>query len=241
VSEPALRIALVGDRDDSVPAHRAIPLALRLAARDLATSVEPTWLPTETIDEQRFAADAYDAVWCVPASPYRGTAGALRAIRSARELGVPFLGTCGGFQHAVLEYARNLLGLAGAAHAELEPDAELLVVTPLECALVEARGAVRFAAGSRLARAYGAEGTVAEYHCRYGLAPGVRERLEANGLRVTATDDAHDARAVELDAHPFYVATLFQPERTALRGETPPLARALVEAAAHHASRRTAT
>ena len=68
-------------------------------------------------------------------------------------------------------------------------------------------------------------------HCRYGLNPAFREALTAGPLRVAAEDGVGDVRAVELAGHPFFVATLFQPERAALRGALPPLAAALVRAA----------
>ena len=225
-----LRVGLIGDFDPSVTAHQAIPRALALAAAAAGAPVVPEWVPTAEIATDGRVA-AYDALWCVPASPYRSTAGALRAIRFARERGRPFLGTCGGFQHAVLEYARTVLGWTDAEHGETAPDAARLVVTPLECALVEARGTVRFRPGSRLRAAYGALEAVEGYHCRYGLNPAVRAALTSGPLRVAAEDDAGDVRGVELDGHPFYVATLFQPERGALRGETPPLVTAFIQAA----------
>lgn len=77
----------------------------------------------------------------------------MRAIRAASERRVPFLGTCGGFQHAVLEHARTVLGGADAEHAETTPEASRPVITPLACALVEAADVVRFRPGSRLAAA----------------------------------------------------------------------------------------
>jgi Glutamine amidotransferase class-I len=80
-------------------------------------------------------------------------AGALLAIRYAREHRVPFLGTCGGFQHAVLEYARDVLGWADAEHAETAPGASRAVISPLACALVEALGTIRLVPGTRIAPA----------------------------------------------------------------------------------------
>ena len=227
----ALTIGLIGDYDAEVIAHQAIPRALELAGVAVGIPVAFEWVPTEEVaTDDRVA--TYDGLWCVPASPYRSTEGALRAIRYARERGRPFLGTCGGFQHAVIEYARNVLGWSNAEHAETAPNADLLVVAPLACALVEERGAVRFHPGSRLAAAYGVPESTEGYHCRYGLNPAVRDALTAGPLHVTADDEAGDVRAVELDGHPFFVATLFQPERAALRGTTPPIVIAFVRAAA---------
>ncbi|WP_437995439.1 CTP synthase [Sorangium sp. So ce185] len=224
-----IQVGLVGDRDDAVTAHRAIPVALRLAGEALATPLAFAWVPTEEVaDASRVA--RYDALWCVPASPYRSMEGALRAIRFAREQRRPFLGTCGGFQHAIVEYARHVLGWPDAEHAETAPEARRAVIAPLECALVEATGTVRFRAGSRIAQAYGRAEATEGYRCRYGLNPEFQAALVSGPLRVSAEDDAGDVRAVELDGHPFFVATLFQPERAALAGQLPPLVAELIRA-----------
>ena len=162
------------------------------------------------------------ALWCVPASPYRSMEGALTAIQVARERHVPFLGTCGGFQHAVIEYARNVLGWTDAEHAETSPQAQRQVIVPLLCSLVEVTDAVnlsRFATGAGLWRHSIVEG----YHCNYGLSPDFRHALADGPLRIIAVDDADDVRGIELDDHPFFVATLFQHERGALQGRLPPL------------------
>lgn len=224
-----LRIGLVGDRNDAVTAHRAMPLALHRAAAEVRVTVEAVWLPTETIVDAEALA-AVDALWCVPASPYRSLDGALTAIRFARERAVPFLGTCGGFQHAVVEYARHVLGWADADHAETAPESARPVIAALACALVETRDTVHLAPGSRIAAAYGSATTLEGYHCRYGLNPAFEAELTHGPLRASARDDAGGVRAIELDTHPFFVATLFQPERAALDGVTPPLVRAFVAA-----------
>ena len=224
-----VRIGLIGDHDPEVTAHRAIPLALARAAATNRCAVYAEWINTARITYDAVVEEC-DALWCVPASPYENTEGALRAIRYAREQGVPFLGTCGGFQHAMIEYARNVWGLADAAHAETDPDAPNQVIVPLSCSMVEVMGRVRFVPGTRLAAIYGVQNTEEGYHCNYGLSPRIAERLVKGSLRASAHDHQGDVRAVELKAHPFFVATLFQPERRALRGEANALVDAFVAA-----------
>src|SRR5215471_9888192 len=117
-----MRAGLIGDYNEAVPAHRAIPRALALASEALGIALTCEWVPTkETLGADRVA--GFDGVWCVPASPYQHMEGALRAIRWAREQGRPFLGTCGGFQHAILEYTRSVLGWTDAEHGETAPNA----------------------------------------------------------------------------------------------------------------------
>lgn len=234
-----IRLGLIGDYDATVPAHQAIPIALRLTADALALSVAPEWVPTEEI--QDFSrVSGFDGLWCIPASPYRSMEGALCAIQFAREHARPFLGTCGGFQHAIIEYARNALGWADAEHAETTPNAVRPVIAPLACALVEATDVVRFRVGSRIAAAYGRDHATEGYHCRYGLNPAFQAALVSGPLRIGAEDVAGEVRAVELDGHPFFLATLFQPERAALKGQLPALVAALARACAERAARQSA-
>lgn len=229
VPAPTIRIALVGDYDPQITAHQAIPLALERAAQEGAGPVEYQWLATADLHQEKDL-EGFHGIWCVPGSPYRNIEGALLAIRVAREQQRPFLGTCGGFQHAVLEYARNVLGWADAEHGETAPDAERVLLTPLSCALVEARDSIQLRANSRIARAYGTTCIEEGYRCRYGVNPDFAGPLLSGALRPAGHDSDGDLRAVELDGHPFFVATLFQPERAALQGRTPPLVNALLNA-----------
>ncbi|KPN93787.1 CTP synthase C-terminal region-related (seleno)protein [Pseudomonas nunensis] len=232
---PEIRIALIGDYDPQVTAHQAIPIALGMAAEHSGLDVQFQWLATDQINAAtRF--NTFDGFWCVPASPYRNTDGALRAIRFAREQQRPFLGTCGGFQHAVLEYARNVLGWADAEHGETSPDAARALLTPLTCSLVEAVDSIHLVEGSLLAKAYEKSEIHEGYRCRYGVNPEFERELLNQQLSAVGHDSNGDLRAVELKGHPFFVATLFQPERAALKGLLPPLVRALVEACARQKS-----
>jgi len=226
-------IALVGDFSPGVTAHRAIPRALELAGAAEEIPVTWTWVPTASIYDAARDLAGFAAVWVVPASPYASMAGALAAIRWARETRRPLFGSCGGFQHLLIEFARSRSGLAAADTAETNPAGTELILTPLACPLVEQTSPLRFTPGSRLHAIYGRDTATEGYHCRYGLDAAYRGRLKAAGLSFTAVDENGEARAAELpeSVHPFFIGTLFQPERAALRGEAPPLARALVRAA----------
>lgn len=227
-------IALVGDYSPQVLAHAAIPRALELAARACGAKLSWQWLPTRDLRDPKRDLAKFAGVWAVPASPYENEAGVIAAIRFARTTFRPFLGTCGGFQHALIEFARNVAGLPMAEHAETKPEADTLVVVSLACSMVEKTGRIHFRRGSRLSVIYGTDTALEGYHCNYGLNPAHRATLENAGLDFTARDDAGDIRGCELPdpKHPFFIGTLFQPERTALQGVTPPLVRAFVQAIA---------
>ncbi|WP_433736786.1 CTP synthase C-terminal region-related (seleno)protein [Pseudomonas putida] len=228
-SHPDIRIALIGDHDPQVTAHQAIPVALDMVAERSGLNVQGQWLATDSINANT-PFDEYDGFWCVPASPYRNRDGALQAIRFAREHQRPFLGTCGGFQHAVLEYARHVLGWEDAEHAETSPNASRALLTPLTCSLVEVTDSIHLLKGSLIATAYETSEIREGYRCNYGVNPEFEQALLQQGLQAVGRDETQGLRAVELHTHPFFVATLFQPERAALKGTLPPLVRALVEA-----------
>jgi CTP synthase (UTP-ammonia lyase) len=235
---PRVTIGLIGDYSPQVRAHVAIPEALRLATPS-DTEVETNWLATEVLcDDSEERLEAFDALWCVPASPYASMEGALRAIRFARERHVPFLGTCGGFQHALIEYARNVQGLAEADHAESNPDAPTQIITPLSCSLVGVQGKIILSEGSRARAIYGLGETKEEYHCNFGFNSQYRVHLDDGSLRVTGVDQEGEIRIIEIPGHPFFIATLFQPELSALSGIRHPLIAAFAQTAAEAARRR---
>ena len=193
------------------------------------------WLATEQIHADTRCI-TFDGFWCVPGSPYKSETGALRAIRFAREQQRPFLGTCGGFQHAVLEFARNVLGWADAEHGETIPDSPRAVLAPLTCSLVEAVDSIHLVAGSLIAKTYETCEIREGYRCRFGVNPQFERELLTQRIYTRLAMIRRGLRALELSGHPFFVATLFQPERAALKGVLPPLVRAFVSVCARQNS-----
>jgi CTP synthase (UTP-ammonia lyase) len=228
-SAPAARLALVGNRADHVPAHP------RLQALAPQLPVEVVWVPTQDVTADDLLAD-YDGIWVIPGSPYASKDGALRAIRYARENSVPYLGTCGGFQHALIEYCRNVLHIADADDVQYDPDAATPLIVPLVCSLKGETAPLHLAAGSRIAEAFGRDGEVeVTYHCSYGLNPEFDDLIAASELVISAYDDQKAPRAVELREHPFFVATLFQPELSSTPQDIHPLIQAFTQAMLAHA------
>jgi CTP synthase (UTP-ammonia lyase) len=228
----SVRIALIGDYNPEVAAHVAIPKALAIAGRELDCRVEASWVATDTLSigiDARL--DGFDGLWCAPASPYKSMEGALAAIRFARETGLPFLGTCGGYQHAILEYARNVLGYHDAASAEVDAGAAMPLIAPLACALVEKNSDIFFLPETRIRAIYGFEKAEESYHCSYGFNPRYAALFDKSEMVVSGVDGGREPRAIELSTHRFFIGTAFQPERSALQGESHPLIIEFVRAA----------
>src|SRR5258707_3357751 len=194
-----IRIGLIGDFNPQVKANVAIPEAIALAAQEIKQEVEVNWLATTLLEHSpETLRSGYDALWCVPASPYASMEGALTAIRFAREQGIPFLGTCGGSQHALIEYARNVLGLTEADHAESNPSTAFPLIAPLLCALVEASDTILLKPGSRIATIYGVEAIVEQYHCSFGLNSQYLSLFEQSSMHITDLEHKRQLCALEL-------------------------------------------
>jgi CTP synthase (UTP-ammonia lyase) len=235
----APRVALVGDRSPEVRSHQRIPqLAAALLERD-ALALDLYWIGSDEIDSPEDL-HGFDGIWLLPGSPYRSEAGALRAARAARETGIPFLGTCAGYQHALLEFARDVCGLTDAAHAENDPDAEHPLIAALACSLVGHELPITLTRGTRAERLLGAESSVERYHCNYGLHPDFPALLESHGLVFSGHDASGDPRIAELPeaAHPFFLATLFQPELAGDGTRPHPFVEAWARAASEHSRPR---
>jgi CTP synthase (UTP-ammonia lyase) len=225
-------IAIVGDFKPTNPSHLATQAAIGHAAAEGGSTVESNWIGTQEVAApgglDRLA--RVRGLWIAPASPYQSMDGALQAIRLARERKIALLGTCGGFQHIIVEYARNVWGIPDAEHAETAPDAARPVISRLACSLVGTLGTVQLKAGSRVARAYGQTQTQEQYLCNFGLNPEYMERLRASDLRIVGTDQNAAVRAVELADHPFFVGTLFLPQLRSTEAAPHPVILAFVRA-----------
>ncbi|MEV0590276.1 CTP synthase C-terminal region-related (seleno)protein [Nonomuraea cavernae] len=232
-----MKIALVADRSPGVRAHTRVPSLIEALRERDGIALDPYWIPTTDAGDL----EGFDGIWVLPGSPYRSEAGAVGAARTAREHGIPFLGTCGGFQHMLLEYARGVCGL-DVAHAENtqaggDPEPADLLLAPLACSLAGHEGTALLTPGSLIAGIMGATVTVESYNCSYGLNEAYKQTLADHGLVFTGHSDDGTVRVAELPGHPFFLGTLFQPELAGDGSRPHPV----ISAFAAAVSRRAAT
>jgi CTP synthase (UTP-ammonia lyase) len=229
-------IAIVGDFQPANQSHQATNEAVRHCAEAAGLDLRPEWIGTEEMAKPGAAARLGDfgGVWIAPASPYKSMDGALLAIRAARERRIPALGTCGGFQHIILEYARNVLGMTDAEHEETSPGASRQFISRLACSLVGRTMTITLQPQSLLARLYGRTTVNEKYHCNFGVNPEFERVLFSGDLRVAGSDAEGVARAVEIPGHPFFVGTLFLPQHTSSPTAPHPVIAGFLQAVAKH-------
>jgi len=245
-----VRIAIIGDFNPEYVSHTTNAPAIEHAAESLDIPVEVAWVGTDTIspDNPGATLSGWDGFWIAAGSPYKSRAGALAAIRFAREGKRPMLATCAGFQYALLEFAHNVLGRTDLEHGEDVPGAAKLLIRPVECPVPNLpEGApklsgppqrVHIREESRAQEILGTDRIDEEYFCNFEMNPDYDELFEEHGMEFTGFGDKGDTRIFEIPAHPFYFGTLFQPQRKSRPEKPHPLAVAFVEAASRELARR---
>lgn len=222
-----MRIAIVGEYTANFPPHAATVAAITHSASLLQLPVESLWLSTGDIDER--VMNAFNGIWIAPGSPYKDMAKTVWLIQQARERMIPCFGTCGGFQHMVIEFARNVLGIHDAQHAEYDPYASKLIVSRLACSLAGKQMSISFAAGSRVATFYGTAASSEEYYCNFAVNPEYIHLLADSEFRIVGSDTEGDARVMEISSHPFFVGTLFVPQARSTKETPHPLVTAFIQ------------
>ena len=224
-----MKLAIVGEYDPSFEPHVQTDAAIAHSASAVNIDVQSEWISTADIHLTRLT--DFDALWFAPGSPYRSLSRTLEAIRFAREREVPTLGTCGGYQHMAIEFARNVLGIRDAHHEEYDPYASRLIVSRLDCSLVGHEMGILLSPGSRTAAAYGAPLIVERYYCNFGVNPDYVKQISLAGFNLVGMDAEGECRVMELSQHRFFVGTLFVPQARSRPDHPHPLINAFLLAA----------
>jgi CTP synthase (UTP-ammonia lyase) len=249
VTDP-VRIGILGDFNPELRSHHATNDALQHTARNLQLNLESTWLPTPSLLDPHAPAtlDSFDGLFGSAGSPYKSFDGMLKGIEFARVHDRPFLGTCSGFQYALIECARNLVGIRDATTAEQDPHAKNIVIYPVACAVPNRApnaprlsgkiNQIRLRPGSYLASYYGKELIEEEFFCNYEMNPEFEWMVMEAGFPVVARGSEGECRAIESAAHQFFIATLFQPQLSSTENNPHPLIVAFVQRVAEFHRKR---
>jgi len=248
----AVNIALVGKYVDLTESYKSLTEALIHAGIHTNAKVKIHYVDSESIEKNGTGALAtMDAILVPGGFGKRGVEGKIKAIRYARESGMPYLGICLGMQLAVIEHARNVAGLVGAHSTEFDPDTPHPVIALItewqdRDGRVERRdnqsdlgGTMRLGGqecvlepDSVVRRVYGQERIMERHRHRYEVNNHYLPRLKAAGLRVSGLS-AKDGlcEMIEMPAHPWFVGCQFHPEFTSTPRDGHPLFKAFVQAA----------
>jgi CTP synthase (UTP-ammonia lyase) len=239
-----VRIAVLGDFDPKSPTLPAVDKSLQHAAAKLSLTVEGQWIPTPSLLEpgSQKLLESFDGIWAAPGSPYKSLDGMLKGIEFARRRDWPFLATCGGFQYALIECARNVLGIKDADSAENNSGSKNIVIYPVACAVPSRKkGApklsgpvpeIRLRPGSYLHSFYTQDVVTEEFYCNFEVNPEYEWAAMEAGFPVVARGPQGEIRAIESPTHRFFVATLYQPQLSSKAKSPHPLVMAFVQAAA---------
>jgi len=245
-----MKIALVGKYLDLKESYKSLTEALIHAGAHLDTKVNIKWIDSEKIGEegaQKFLNDC-DGILVAGGFGERGVEGKIKAIQYARENKIPFLGICLGMQLAMIEFARNVLGLEDANSVEFDDNTSNPLIYLID-EFIDASGSKQVRTttspmggtmrlgeyecetkeGSNLRGAYDAPIIFERHRHRYEANPKYRERLEANGMDITG--ESHGLiEAVEVVDHPWFLGVQFHPEFTSRLQNANPSILAFVKA-----------
>ena len=256
-----VRVAMVGKYMDLLDAYKSLNEALSHAGLQTLTDVQVDYVDAEDIERDGCGMLAgADAVLVPGGFGDRGVEGKIEAVRYARDNGIPYLGICLGMHVALVEYARNVCGLAGAHSTEMNPRAEHPVValitewlnadgsTEQRDASSDLGGTMRLGAqdchltaGSRVRDIYGADVISERHRHRYEVNGRYVATLQEHGMRIAGWSADHSlVEMIELPSHPWFVACQFHPEFTSRPRGGHPLFNSYVRAARGCAAERRA-
>ncbi len=237
-------IAIVGKYVKLHDAYLSVAEALKHAGYENGCDVDIKWIESEGITDSNAAEvlGGVDGILVPGGFGSRGIEGKIAAARYARENNVPYFGICLGLQIAVIEYARNVLGLKAAHSTEFDentPD-NVIDFMPDQNGDIPKGGTMRLGAypcaikaGSMMQTAYSADEISERHRHRYEVNNDYREALEEAGMKITGTSpDGRLAEAVEIPENRFFVGVQFHPEFKSRPNRAHPLFREFVKASA---------
>ncbi len=241
--QSTVRIAMVGKYANLADSYVSVNQALSQAGAVNGASTRISWIESEEIEKDASKLDlmdAYDGVVLPQGFGSRGVEGKIAAANKARESGIPFLGLCYGFQLASVSFARHVLGLREANTTEADPDTPHPVIDmlPEQRVVTDLGGTMRLGGHdvfirkpSRAFEIYRTEKIRERHRHRYELNQKYLKRFEEKGMKYTAfSDNGRRAEILELEGHPFYMATQYHPEYVSRPERPEPIYVAFVDA-----------
>lgn len=219
------KIAILGDFNPIHATLHALNDSLRAIQKKINKEIQFDWIATDIFNNKVvFEEEKYKGLWIAPGSPYKDMNNVIAAIQYARINNIPTFGNCGGFQHMVIEFAKNVCNIENADHEETNPNAENILIKKLSCSLKEQQETLTLLdKESYLYKTLGSDQLLGKYYCSYGVNEKYVPVLEKNGMRFTSKSEDGSYRSFEIATHPFFVGTLFQPSLTSTVNDPNPI------------------
>jgi CTP synthase (UTP-ammonia lyase) len=222
------KIGIIGEFDSQKASHKLLNLSLDQLKNDYRFKYE--WIDTVSVEfDCDYVLKDLTGIWSASGSPFKSLQGVLNAIKYARTRNIAYLGTCGGFQHTIIEYARNVLGIENAQHEEYSKNSANLFITKSSCSLYGRSMIVNISDDTKAYEYYGTNTTIEDYYCDYGINPVYIDKLKRPDFLISGVDQDGEIRIIEIPSHKFYMATLFVPHSRVTEHKPHPLIKAFVE------------
>lgn len=205
-----LNIGILGEYLDDRPPRKSIKTAFDNSAKFLNLEVIPKWIINSNINLSEIV--EFDGIFIAPGGALETYDNILKAIKIVREKNIPCIGTCGGFQRILTEYAINVLEEKTVLHEESDPDAINPLFSKLLCSISSNKSEVILKNESLVSKYYNANVIEEEFYCSYGLNSNYVDRFIKNGINISGIDKNGSVRIVEVAKHPFMIGTLFVPQ-----------------------------
>ena len=222
------KLAILGEFKPSSETHVATNSAIEHSKNVLEIDLDVSWISTDEISINLLK--LFNGYLVAPGSPYKDMEKALFAIENARVNNIPILGTCGGFQHMIIEYARNVLGYKDAQHAEYDPDAAELLISKLSCSLRGREMKLNITPNSTVASLYGKLQVKEKYYCNFGVNPDYIDFIRKGPISFVGSDSEGELRVLEYPEHRFFIGTLFVPQTKSTEKKPHPIVTGFLKA-----------
>jgi CTP synthase (UTP-ammonia lyase) len=206
-------IGIIGDFHNS-KTQSAISKSIEHSNKKLGFTTKYRWIDTTTLDDNNYGKELkyLNGICSASGGPFKSMIGSLNAIKYARENKIPHIGTCGGYQHSIIEYARNVLGFKNANHAEYSKDTTDLFIDKMTCSLIGTRGIISIQENTLAREIYCTNEIEVDYYCSYGLSDDYKDLVLHGDLLACGFDINNSVRMIELSNHPFFIITAFVPQ-----------------------------
>ena len=223
-----IRLSIIGDYNPKSETHVATNKAILHSKNLLQCDLDSFWIDTHDITKDNF--DQFNGFWIAPGGPYNNMENVINVIQYARENNIPSLGTCGGFQHMLIEYARNILGFKNAQHEEYNQNSSELFITKLSCSLKGREMELNLVPGSKTALLYGKDQVIEKYFCNFGVNPDYLSIIKNGPINIVGSDSEGVVRVLEYPNHDFFIGTLYVPQIRSTKSIPHPLVTGFIKA-----------